>query len=289
MFKNIFIANPKSGNGKYEKFLNELIACAKEAKVDNFLWSTTSEKYHAIELAKYYSTKYPDSIIYSVGGDGTLNEVVNGINSNTKLAIIPTGTGNDFFRVYKDIKGTKKINIGAVNGIKFINMASVGIDAKIADTANKLKYSNQKILSYPRSIISEIINYNPDKLTINEDKSLTTLLTVCNGAYYGNGVPMNPNYDLNSDGFNVLHTPKLSRREIVILLLKIFKGTHLEDRKVKVYKSDNIIVESDKEIICNIDGEIIKGYDFEFKLVKDGITVTNDIPQYVKKAISSIK
>ena len=289
MLKNIFIANPNSGNGKYSIFLEELIRSAKEENISDFLWVSTSKKGHAKELATYYSKRYPYSIIYSVGGDGTLNEIVNGIDYNTKLAIIPTGSGNDFYRIYKEIRGTKKINLGTVNGIKFINIASLGIDAKIADTANRIKHSNARMLSYPRGIIEEIIKYNPDELVINDEHKTTTLLTVCNGAYYGNGVPMNPNYNLNSDFFNVLHAPELNRRQMIILLLKIFKGTHLSDNKITVEKLDNITVESNKEIICNLDGEIITGYDFEFKLIKDGITLTNDIPQYVKKAISSIK
>ena len=284
MNKHIMIINPCAGNTKLKKFIRALDCTTATEMV------YTKKRGDAKELACFYSNTYPDSIIYSVGGDGTLNEVVNGINPKAKLCVVPTGSGNDFYRVYDRIEGTRSIDLGVVNERKFINIASLGIDAKIANTANKIKNNSRvKLLSYPRAIIEEIIKYKPLELDIDGCVSETTLLTVCNGKYYGSGIPINPDYDLSNGYFNVIEAEPLTRREIIILFLKIFKAAHLNSPKIYSDLKDKIVVESDQELICNVDGEIIRVKKFDFSVIKDGLTLTTDIPQYVKKAIKTIK
>lgn len=293
--KHIFIVNPASGKGKALDFVENLEIMAKDEGKDNEIEILeTTRKGHATAIANYYSNKRKYSAkyitIYSVGGDGTLNEVINGMNSTTKLGIIPAGSGNDFYRIYEKIEGTKTIDLGIVNDRKFINIASLGIDAKMANRANEIKSGDGiKLLSYPRAIIEEIMKYKPLELNINGELNECSLFTLCNGKYYGSGFPMNPNYDLNNGLLNMITAGKLTRREIIVLLLKILKETHLESPKVSFMKGSNLTIESKKEILCNVDGEIIKGKTFEFGVIKDGITLTTDVPQYVKRAIKTIK
>lgn len=290
MEKHIFIFNPTSGNGKATRFIKNLESFVrKEDPNDEIIIEETKGKGHASTISHVYSHAFDDAIIYSVGGDGTLNEVIDGMNPNTKLSIIPAGSGNDFYRVFQDIKGTKSIDLGIVNGHKFINIASLGIDAKMADTANRIKSSHFRMLSYPRAIIEEIAKYEPFKFRINGELKECSIFTVCNGKYYGSGFPMNPNYDLNNGLLNMITAGKLTRREIVVLLLKILKETHLESSKVTSFQERSITVESDDLLLCNVDGEIIKGNRFEFGTILNGLTLTTDIPQYVKRAIKTIK
>lgn len=290
MKKHIFIFNPASGNGKSIEFINNLRRQVEvENKEDELQIIGTNGKGHALTIAHVYSHTFEDSTIYSVGGDGTLNEVINGMNPKTKLSIIPTGSGNDFYRVFKKIKGTKTIDVGIVNGHKFINIASLGLDAKIADTANRIKASKFKILSYPRAIVEEIVKYKPFQFKINGENTECSIFTVCNGKYYGSGFPMNPNYDLNNGLLNMITAGKLTRREIIILLSKILKEEHLQSPKVTALQEQSITIESSEPLLCNVDGEIIRGSKFEFGTIKDGLTLTTDIPQYVKRAIKTIK
>lgn len=291
MNKHIFIFNPTSGNGRSIRFVNNLYSFAKEEnKQDELMILETTGKMHATTLANIYSNSNKDSIIYSVGGDGTLNEVVNGMNPETKLSIIPSGSGNDFYRVAKAIQGTKTIDLGVVNGRKFINIASLGIDAKMASRANEIKSDSViKMLSYPRAIVEEIIKHKPIEIKINGELKECTLFTFCNGKYYGSGFPMNPRYDLNNGFLTIITAGNLTRTQLVILLLKILKEEHLESPKVISMQEKNVIIESSKELLCNVDGEIIKDRKFEFGVINNGITLTNDVPQYVKKAIKAIK
>lgn len=285
--KHIFIVNPKAGNGKSMKFIKYLISISQCNK--DIMIAFTNYKGHATNIASYYSEAFPGSIIYSVGGDGTLNEIVNGINDQAQLSVIPSGSGNDFYKVFKDIPGTKKINLGIVNNRKFINIASIGIDAKIADDANQIKEQKISLLSYPRAILKNIIEYTPDRFSINGHESLNTICTICNGKYYGSGIPINPNYDLNNNYFNIIQADKLSRKEILVLFSKIFKGSHLDYPKVSSMLANKVDISSANLLLCNVDGEIFVDNNFSFQLVENGITVTNDIPQYVKEAIKILK
>lgn len=288
--KNIFIVNPTSGNGKSIQIFNNILRFAKEeSKEDEILWSYTSNKGNAQDLASFYSLEYPNSTIYSVGGDGTLNEIINGVNSNTKLGIIPAGSGNDFYRVSKNIEGSKKINLGVVNNRKFINIASLGFDAKVAHEANHLKNNGKKVLVYPHAILNVIKDNEPIKYNLNDDKKESAVLIISNGKYYGNGFPINPNYNLTSNYLNVITASALTRKQILRFIVKILKEKHLEDPLVTTYLIKKFQVSSDIDLPCNLDGEIITGKNFNFGVIESGITLDNEHPHYVKRAINLIK
>ena len=175
--QNIFIVNNQTNRNKIRDFDNFLSTIPEEEKLKNLVLYTVGRT-DATNLAKEYSNIYKNAIIYSVGGDGTLNEVINGINPNCKLAIIPLGTGNDFYRVYKEIQGTQKIDLGIVNNKKFINIASIGVDAEVANKANYYKCKGKfKNFEYYAGIIDSLIK-NPN---YNTSLGNITLLAVCNG------------------------------------------------------------------------------------------------------------
>lgn len=282
--QNIFIINGYSNRSKVKDFVNFLSTIPEEEKLKNMALYTVGRN-DAKRLAKEYSNIYKNAIIYSVGGDGTLNEVINGINPNCKLAIIPLGTGNDFYRVYKEIEGTQKIDLGIVNNKKFINIASIGVDAEVANKANYYKCKGKfKNFEYYAGIIDSLIK-NPN---YNTSLGNITLLAVCNGKYYGNNVPINPNYNLSDGEFEVYKASKLKRLEFLKLFLKIYQGNHFDNDLVDYFKTDNLQVISDKSIVCNVDGEIIYSNEFNFNVIKDGITLTNDTPEYIKKYVLNI-
>ena len=282
--QNIFIINSQISRNKIRAFGNFLSTISEEEKLKNLVLYTVGRN-DAKRLAKEYSNIYKNAIIYSVGGDGTLNEVINGINPNCKLAIIPLGTGNDFYRVYKEIQGTQKIDLGIVNNKKFINIASIGLDAEVANKANYYKCKGKfKNFEYYAGIIDSLIK-NPN---YNTSLGNITLLAICNGKYYGNNVPINPNYNLKDGEFEVYKANKLKRLEFLKLFLKIYQGNHFDNDLVDYFKTDNLQVISDKSIVCNVDGEIIYSNEFNFNVIKDGITLTNDTPEYIKKYVLNI-
>lgn len=273
---NIFIINPKAGNKKGVELIPNLM------NLDDTLIHVTKNKGEAITFLQEITKKYPNSIVYSVGGDGTLNEVVNGIyGSNSKLHVVPFGSGNDYYKIIKDVS-TKKVSIGDVNGKKFINIASLGVDAKIVDVVNKDKI---QFLKYQRNILKSLLTYEKEEVLLDNNRYLINILAICLGKYYGNGVPINPNYSLDKEIFNVIIANNMTRLEEIICFLKIFKGTHFLDKKVNTFRTSNLEIKSLVPILCEVDGEVFKDDYFNFKVIDEGITITNEIPNKVKKII----
>lgn len=273
---NIFIINPKAGNKKGVELIPSLM------NLDDTLIHVTKNKGEAITFLQEITKKYPNSIVYSVGGDGTLNEVVNGIyGSNSKLHVVPFGSGNDYYKIIKDVS-TKKVSIGDVNGKKFINIASLGVDAKIVDDVNKDKI---QFLKYQRNILKSLLTYEKEEVLLDNNRYLINILAICLGKYYGNGVPINPNYSLDKEIFNVIIANNMTRLEEIICFLKIFKGTHFLDKKVNTFRTSNLEIKSLVPILCEVDGEVFKDDYFNFKVIDEGITITNEIPNKVKKII----
>lgn len=289
--KYLFVVNPKAGKKKGLQIFNRILRFAYESKEeDNLSWMCTSENKEITKRDISCRLKdNPNLTVYSVGGDGTLNDVINSVDSGTRLGIIPIGSGNDFYRVSSKIKGDRKINLGVVNGRKFINIASLGLDARIADRANYLKENYKKTLIYFRAILSIIKDNRSIEYTINGEKDKSTVLVIGNGKYYGNGVPINPKYDLSSNYLNIISVPELKDRQIIKFILKALMEKHIDDPMINHYMAKKLNIISDEELLCNIDGEIMTSKEFNFEVIEDGITLTNDYPQYVKKAINLIK
>ena len=282
--KRVFIVNPIAGNGKAIKIGKALEEICDSENLNYELVYTTGIN-SARELARKYCSEYRENIVYAVGGDGTLNEVVNGIvNSDTILGVIPAGTGNDFYKMIKTNSGDiVKIDIGKVNERYFVNIASLGIDAKIAARANALK---SKIvasnLSYYLSILLEIINLESIELKIDEGSKNknVTMMAVCNGAYYGGGFNIAPNASIHDGMFDIYEVAEMNRLQALKLFRLLIKKEHETSDLINHWKTDYLKVESSIPLICNIDGEIIVDNKFIFDNIENGIhLMCNDHPK----------
>ena len=273
----IFIVNPVSGN---KKSLQAIKAIEEYCKIIGVRYKIiyTREKGDATEVANYFKDQSLTTV-FSVGGDGTLNEVVNGlVNSSAKLGVVPTGTGNDFYKTFKDLK-TDMIDVGLVNDKYFINIASLGLDAEIANYSNILKKHNLHIpnkLVYVLSIFKEYFKYKPISIGVDNKQKDTTILTICNAKYYGGGFNINPNAILDDGKFDIVDVDYLNKLEILGLIKKLIKVKHLQSNKVNFYRTDSIDVNSLIPLNCNIDGEIIKNTNFDFSVVRNGLLLDTD-------------
>lgn len=278
--KYIFIVNPASGNQDYvvikEKIEKAMTGC-------DFQIIETRGPNHATRIASKYKDN-KDVIVYSVGGDGTLNEVVNGIaGGKCKLGIIPTGSGNDF---YKSLKSYSKkegtIDLGVVNdNFYFVNVASIGFDADACYEANKVKDSGKfKKISYYLGILKTFVKFRFQEYEIeyNEKKinGKYTIIAICNGRYYGGGFPIAPFASFDDDLFDVYLADKMGRISIINVVLKLLKAKHEKSKLVKKIETTHIKLSSQKEMIINIDGEIIKSKVADIKIIPNAITIYND-------------
>jgi YegS/Rv2252/BmrU family lipid kinase len=290
--KHLFIINPNAGKGKSLDII-PLIKKIFTTLEDHYVIEITNGPGHATEIAKRYTSEN-DYRVYSVGGDGTLNEILNGmVNTRSHLAIIPTGSGNDFVKSIDDTHHTsfesmlistiagnsKKIDLAMVNNRYFINISSIGFDADVVQNAinfKKLPFIPSK-LAYLLSILFTAFLHKNKNLEIFLDNtkinSKTTLLAICNGKFYGGGMLVAPFAKINDNKFDVCLVQNAGIFRILTLFPKLIKGIHNELNEVSFFKAEKISVNSLENISLNIDGEIVQSKHIEFQIIPSAIEV----------------
>jgi len=266
----LFIVNPKAGNGHALDVVKNIKEICNLNKI-NYSIELTKYPEHATYIANNNKNKFEK--IIAVGGDGTLNEILNGIiDGKAALGVLPCGTGNDFAKtIYKDIKNvnniitslinaeSKRCDIGKCNNKYFINIASVGIDAEIAHKVQRGKKIFKGKASYLFHLANTLIKYQSKKLNITVDniniETDTLLTTISNGKYYGGGIMPTPNADIFDGKFDICHIRKMNKIKIPFLLNKYIKGKHKDFKEVNFYKAKIVKIQSENPFAVNLDGE----------------------------------
>ncbi len=282
--KHIFIVNKISGKGQNMKLIGTLEDIVLALGLDHEIRLTQYPK-HAKAIASEYAG-YDDVCLYSMGGDGTLFEVLNGMDLRQTLAIIPTGSGNDFYRQFLnkesyDIKDviaktiiaeTKNIDYAFFNNERFINTLSIGIDAKVNEDASKMirKTFIAKGPAYIGAIMKNVVVPKSTRANITIDDVKYTgdfyILAIMNGQYYGNGKHSAPQANI-ADGF--LDVTIANRCPATVLyprLIKYLGGKHLNDPYFKILKAKKIKIESKEEFIYQADGETYHGNNIDIMI-----------------------
>lgn len=286
--KYIFIVNAISGRGKSLRITQNIHKVCSEGNMDYKIIYTTIPG-EATAITKKYKDK--KCVIFSVGGDGTLNEVLNGIvGSDNMLGVIPTGSGNDFYKMLEQIEDLNPcVDIGKINDLYFINVACIGIDAEVAKNAEMMKsrwIPSSQI--YNISILYTFFKYKFKEIEfkigniIKKDKF--TIVTICNGQYYGGGFRIAPNASLTSNNFDIYFIDKVKKFQIPGLLLRVIHGNHEHSSHVHKMQSESIVIQSEQDIICNVDGETCINKKFEIQIIKHAVTLYND-NDFVKKIL----
>ena len=278
--KHIFSVNPVSGAGRGEKIGKKIESVAPELGLDYEIHYTT-RGHEATEIAKKY--KKEEDIIYSVGGDGTLLEVLNGIvGSKNMLAVIPAGSGNDFYRSIENREEMSfPVDVGKVNDLYFLNCCSIGIDAEIGHNAGLMKEKHiPRKQIYNASILYTFVKYKFKEIEfeLNNAKKVGeyTIVTIMNGRAYGGGWVMAPNADVSDGLFDIYFVDRVKKASIPGLLLKVMKGTHEESPHVHKRMADRIKIKSKEKVIVGADGETLYDNEFDIRLKKHAITIYND-------------
>ena len=278
------IVNPASARGNTAKLWPELQK-ALQQKIGKFDMDFTKRQGHATEITRE-SLKQGYSWIISVGGDGTLNEVINGffvggknIYSKACFSVIGTGTGGDFKKSLQklyDISDLlkregdsfieKNIDVGRIvspyGERYFINITSIGMGGLVVELINRdkiLKIFGGKIAYYVYTLFT-LLTFQNKVLSIVLDKNQIVNvpvknMAVANGRYQGGGMLMAPDADMEDGLFDIIIFGDMGIWETLMLTGKIYTGEHIHHKKVQVFRAKIIDIKYKGHLPLDVDGE----------------------------------
>jgi len=297
-----FIDNPVAGSGFAGRYLPEVRAEIKRYHPGADIFSTERPG-HATELAAGLIEQGYTHIV-AVGGDGTINEIVQSLIGHPEVTfgVVSAGSGNDFVHVLgfperfaeKDWVSlfqakSVRLDAGKCNGRYFINTLGVGFDAQVAADFHKMKIRNGK-LRYWIALIKNLIGYKPKRLKLvseefSEDRAMF-MISVGNGRSSGGGFAVLPNaladdglldacvFRFNNDGL-IRKTKKL---------MEVIRGTHNQDPTVTPFRTKKLVIESSEDMPMHIDGELFVNSRFEIEIIPAAVNVIVNPghPNYLK-------
>ena len=278
--KYIFIVNESAGRGKCKKILPNIENACKIRDIEYEIRYISKEK-SGYDIALEY--KEQENVIYIVGGDGTLTITLPAlIGTKNKLAIIPAGSGNDTYRTIKNMENKEtQIDIGKINETYFINVACTGIDAEIGNNMDKLR--NTIIPTgqlYNASIVYTFVKFKHKKMklktNIKDIEEKYTILSICNGSYYGGGFKIAPKSRLTDGLLDIYYVEEMAKLKMIPLILKLKKGKHEGRRKVHKFRTNHVEIELEEEVTFNVDGEKLTDKKFVIDVLPKAITLYND-------------
>jgi len=299
----MIIINPHAGSCKAGRDWIKVKEMLMKEKI-NFVFEFTDSKYHATELTlKFIEEGYRKFIAF--GGDGTLNEIVNGIFLQDKvptkeftLAMLPVGTGNDWCRMFnipldyaiaiKIIKNEKTFiqDIGTVNYYNngwhkinyFANVCGIGYDALVNRKTNIQKDKGRGgKLSYFFNIFSSLFGYKVVPVTIDADGKIikASLFSMNVGIckYNGGGMMQLPNAVADDGLLDLTIIKKISKLDLFINLKKLYNGKLLSHPKVDAVQAKNIVITADDSVYLEADGEFLGNGPFTFNIIPKSLSI----------------
>jgi len=269
--KIVFIINPISGIVKKKDIANQIDLYIDKKKYD-FQIVYTEYAAHAVKIVEQYVKDQID-IVIAVGGDGSVNEIVNGLNgSNVKLGIIPLGSGNGLARFLKipfQIKSAVDIiNAGkytsvdtvSVNDRLFLSIAGIGFDALVAKKF--AKYHKRGFWSYFTIATEEYRMYRPKKyqLTINNEviNRKALMIVFANSDQFGYNTSIAPHAKIDDGMIDVCIVKKIPVYKIFFFIQLLFLKQLYKTNYLEIIKTNELWIERKRNKVVNIDGEPVK-------------------------------
>lgn len=267
-----FILNPTAGRGRGQLALGLIKEVLDKAPV-TYDVDLTTRSGEATELARKAAQEGYD-VVVAAGGDGTVNQVVNGlVGSEVPMAVLPCGTGNDFAAMIgmsKDLRvclqqivegNVIHIDLCRVNDRYFISSVGAGFDGQVAHTVNKKFKRLRGMAVYLLGVFTTIFSYKGHhvKLTVDDQTQEfdALLVAVTNSRTYGGGLNITPNALLDDGLLDICTARMMKPLEISMSLPRLLKGTHAKIKKIGFCQGKQVELQSDTPMCCQIDGEVI--------------------------------
>ncbi|HIT34518.1 MAG TPA: YegS/Rv2252/BmrU family lipid kinase [Candidatus Faecousia intestinigallinarum] len=274
--KHLFIVNPAAGKTDQTEYYTKHICAACRPRGLDFEIAVSQHPGDCFSLARAAAKTGEPLRLYACGGDGTLNEVVNGAAgfSNAAVTHYAGGSGNDFVKLFSDPSAFRdverllnpqeaEIDLICCNGDYALNVCSVGLDARIG--TDVVKYKRLPLLSgfgaYALSAAVNTVKGVAEHYVVEIDGETVdgeqTLVLAANGRHYGGGFHPVPDADPQDGLLDVLLVTKVSRWKVLSVIGKYQAGKYAQfPQLIRHVRTKSLTIHCDRETPINLDGEL---------------------------------
>lgn len=292
----LVLLNPAANRGRMEAWRQVI---RPRAAAEGAEYCETRQRGEARDRAR--SAAEAGRAVIIVGGDGSVNEVVNGllaVATRVPLGIVPAGSGNDFacntLGLPRDVAQAFEIALhgapvavdaGRANDRFFANSFSVGIDADVAVAAEGMKrypFMRGSTLYYASSLQRLFFGYRKcpwlrialDGQPLADDQPVRqVILAITNGPTYGGGFRVNPTANHTDRQFDICSVSYMPRMRALKLLPIMQKGQHAGEPEVTFYHAQTVRIQCPAGVNAQMDGETLRGTDFTVQMLPQGLLV----------------
>ncbi len=284
--KRFIVVNPEAGAGKALHVWRQI-----KEMVDNpgsVEYALTRGAGHATDLSREaYKSGFQRMI--AVGGDGTFSEMINGIPpGEAEVGVIPAGTGNDFARtaglplkpaaaLHTAMEGnSQSLDLGWVDGNLFANVLGIGFDAQVVKAAQRFAWAGKT--RYWFGLLAALKSFSQAEYSIGVDGFMTRvkspLAVVGNGRTFGSGLEVTPKALLDDGQLDLCYLTDGSLSDLVKIIPRVVRGSHLDHPKVKYLRGRTINVECEPPCLVQADGELVGKTPVKIKVLPGKLKLT---------------
>ncbi len=285
--KHVFIINPTAGKMDRTTELSLKIAQACQARKLDFSVGISHARGQCRALARAAAEAGEECRIYACGGDGTLNEVINGMANfpNASVTHYPIGSGNDFIKASSDPAAFLNFDrllepeehlfdlIEVGNQMLGLDICSIGIDARIGTQVSTYKRlplvsgSGAYLLSTLVNVVKGVHRHYVVEIDGQVIDGRQTMICACNGRWYGGGFNPVPDAVLNDGLLDVLLVKGVSRLQVA-KLIGFYKSGHYRElpEYIRHFRVPEVTIHCDEESCVNVDGELLMAKDITFRI-----------------------
>lgn len=289
MKKVKFIYNPYSGENAILDKIDSVIKIHQEAGYTIVPYRIEKD----VDVIKAFEDFKESSYYYVLiaGGDGTIDTVVNAMAKcgiSIPIGILPVGTANDFgkflgmpsdiTKACKQILGSEvtTVDLGSINDKYFVNVASAGLFTDVSQKTDvNLKNTIGKLAYYLKGL-EELPNFRKLKINIRSEECIYNgqiyFMLVFNGQTAGN-FKLATRAKASDGKLDVIIFKAIPIIELIPLFVKVLKGEHLDSDNVIYFKTDNLFIECDENIVTDLDGERGPDFPLNIKCIKGGLKI----------------
>jgi YegS/Rv2252/BmrU family lipid kinase len=280
------LVNPSAGGGRSMKLLPRVEQALDQRRVV-FRVQRTRGLEHGVDQA--LGAIEAGEVPVVVGGDGLVGAIGGAMaGAETPLGIIPGGRGNDLARVLGIpddperavaalLDGeVRRIDVGEVNGRRFLGIVSVGFDSEANRVANETHFLRGNLV-YAFAAIRTLIRWKPGRFTVRVDDERYRFtgysVSVANNKAFGGGMFIAPDAELDDGEFDIVAVGEGGKLRFVGNLPKVFKGTHVEEEQVRVFRARHLELSASHPYPVYADGEHITNLPASLRVLPRALSV----------------